>query len=148
MSDDNFYTLEESAAILGVSRSDVEQMIHRKELQSKQEGGHRKIPVDALYRHLFPYYQPNDFFGDPPTTSGNHEKLIGLEEATETLRNELQEARSQAEFASRRERSIREERDQLLKKLEEEREARHQIQQELDKSDSIWWRRILKKTSW
>jgi DNA-binding transcriptional regulator YdaS (Cro superfamily) len=34
MSDDNFYTLEESAAILGVSRSDVEQMIHRKELQS------------------------------------------------------------------------------------------------------------------
>jgi molecular chaperone GrpE (heat shock protein) len=136
---ETYYTPREAERIL--TRSDkplterrIRQMLQGGELEGHQDDtGRWHVARHEIHRMLEERRESPSL--SPTETSETVQDLRDLERSLGRLEGRL-------ELSERAESTIREERDRLIRELEEERSERRRLQEELDEARKPWWRKL------
>ncbi len=130
------YTAAEAARILRLSSQRVRQLLASGELRGvRDEVGHWEVDARSVQEILSERREALSGALEDPL------RLSELEAEVRELRYLLGHAEGRLELAAVTESTLREERDRLVRELEEERTERWRLQGELDEARRPWWRR-------
>lgn len=149
--DEETYSAPQAARILRLSRQRVTQMLNAGELEGTQdESGRWRVPQRAVHERL----KDRPARGRPDDQRGpqSHEELASATEGLAELQARLEDlsyrlgrSEARAELTERAESTVREERDRLLRELEEERAERRRLQAELEERRRSWWSKLFRR---
>ncbi len=143
------YTASQAARILGISDRRVRQVLESGELEGNRDAsGKWWIPQRVVHEALEERGSPRgrrspaplspsvDIAGEPPAspdrTQDDRESVRELASRIEDLSYRLGRTEARAELTERAESTVREERDRLLRELEEERAERRRLAERLE----------------
>ncbi len=141
----DFYTPAEAERILArtdkpISERRIRQMLSNDELEGyRDERGRWHVARHEVHRLLEERREAPERLPEAP------ESAAGLFEVVRDLEREIGRLEGRLELTEQAESTIREERDRLLRELEEEREERRRLAERLEELAAArrpWWRRV------
>ncbi|MDQ4002483.1 MAG: helix-turn-helix domain-containing protein [Actinomycetota bacterium] len=139
----DFYTPQEAARLLArtdkpISESRIRQLLQTEELKGVRDDWGRWYVEQHEVHRLMEQRREADSqeLREPPKSAG---ELFEIVRALERVMGGFE---GRLELTERAESTVREERDRLLRELEEVRAERRQLQTELEEARRPWWRRL------
>ncbi len=139
----DYYTAQEAARILGRTDKPITERRIRQMLQGGAMEGHRDergrwhVAQHEVHRLMQERRQASpEGASDGPESSGEMLDRVFM------LEREIGRLQGRLEIEERAESTVREERDRLLRDLEEERAERWRLAERLAERERPWWRRV------
>jgi predicted RNase H-like nuclease (RuvC/YqgF family) len=139
----DFYSVAEAERLLGrtdkpISERRIRQMLQAGELEGhKDQTGRWHVSQHEVHRLMQERRQVS-----PDSTSGGPENASEMLDRVFMLEREIGRLQGRLELEERAESTVREERDRLLRDLEEERAERRRLQEQLEERKRGFWVRL------
>jgi hypothetical protein len=139
----DFYSVAEAERLLGRTDKPISERRIRQRLQAgdlegrKDQTGRWHVAQHEVHRLMEERRQEV-----PESTPGGPENASEMLDRVFVLEREIGRLQGRLELEERAQSSVVEERDRLLKDLEEERAERRRLQERLEERERPWWRRI------
>jgi excisionase family DNA binding protein len=134
---DTYYTVTEAAKVLGITGRRVRALAQEGRIEGERLEGGWKLFRSSV--HAF-----RDERRDREATSAVRESFLTTSELLDrvsALERALGRAEGRLELTEQAESTVRQERDRLLKDLEDERSERRRLAERLDEAQRPWWQR-------